>query len=239
MADTADVSYGGEDLAVLANMPNYYSWIMQSLAPHVRGEVIEYGAGTGTVSEHLLRSAGRLTLVEPSHNLVGILRERFSSDARVEVRSATLESDIRNRASASADTIVLVNVLEHIEHDEDALRELLRVLRPGGKLLIFVPALRALMSKVDVIHGHFRRYHRPELLEKIAKAEGQVEHCRYFDLLGTAPWFVLNRLLGFTTFNSMLVSVNDRMVVPVSRVLESAIEPPFGKNLLVVASRRG
>lgn len=233
-----EVTYEGDDLAVLAAMPNYYSWVMRSFAPHVRGSVIEYGAGTGTVSEHLLRSAGRLTLVEPSENLVGILRSRFSSDARVEVRAAMLESDARGRPTASADTIVLVNVLEHIEKDEDALRELLRVLRPGGKLLVFVPALRALMSKIDVLHGHFRRYHQPELREKIARAGGEVEHCRYFDLLGAAPWLILNRMLGSTTFNPALVRLNDRILVPTSRALESVFAPPFGKNLLVVASRK-
>ena len=103
-------------------------------------------------------------------------------------------------------------------------------------LLIFVPALEALMSELDRLHGHFRRYHKPELTEKVTSAGGNILACRYFDLAGVLPWLLLNKIMGITTFNPSLVRLNDRVVVPLSRILET-IPPPFGKNLILAARK--
>jgi SAM-dependent methyltransferase len=233
----ADALYEGRDLEVLASMPNYYSWIMDTFAPHVRGHVMEYGAGAGTISTRLAPLASRLTLVEPSPNLVGILQRRFRDQPQVEVIGESLEDHVARLADNGIDTIVLVNVLEHIEDDRRALSHLVRALKPDGKLLVFVPALQVLMSKLDKIHGHFRRYHRNELIAKVRAAGADISACRYFDLAGVLPWYVLNRLMGSTTFNPTLVDVNDRFVVPVSRVVEQIVDLPFGKNLILVASK--
>jgi len=70
------------ELAVLSDMPNYYDWIMDTFAPFVRGHVVEYGAGTGTISQRLAATAVRLTLVEPSPQLVAVLRSRFATTAK-------------------------------------------------------------------------------------------------------------------------------------------------------------
>jgi SAM-dependent methyltransferase len=237
MSAMGDLTYEGRDLEVLADMPNYYAWIMDRFGPHVRGRVIEYGSGTGTVSARLLPLADTLTLVEPSPNLVASLRTRFAGQPRVDIRAEMLESHVKQVPAGAAETIVMVNVLEHVEDDEDALSNLLRALTPGGKLLIFVPALQFLMSRLDLLHGHFRRYHRPDLVGKVSRAGGQVEICRYFDLPGVAPWLVLNKLMGSTTFNPALVRFNDRAVVPLARKMEEYLNPPFGKNLILVARR--
>jgi SAM-dependent methyltransferase len=232
-----DVTYEGRDLEVLADMPNYYAWIMASFAPYVSGRVIEYGAGTGTVSRRVAPAAEKLILVEPSKNLAAHLKMQFSSDPKFEIACDTLEHHVANAPNGSADTVILVNVLEHIEDDRGALVRLLQILKPGGHLLIFVPALPLLMSKLDLIHGHFRRYKRPDLTGKVRAAGGSIITCRYFDVLGVMPWLVLNKFLGSTTFNSTLVRFNDRIVLPVSRFIESLHEPAFGKNLILVASK--
>lgn len=230
-------TYEGRDLEVLGDMPNYYSWIMHHFRPHVRGRVIEYGSGTGTVSAQLLPHANALTLVEPSPNLVAALRARFAGDSKVTISAETLEHHVAGVPASAAETIVMVNVLEHIEDDQAALSSLLRALSPGGKLLIFVPALQTLMSRLDRLHGHFRRYHRPDLTGKVVRAGGEVEVCRYFDMPGVAPWFLLNTLMGSTTFSPSLVRINDRFVVPIARTMERYLSPPFGKNLILVARR--
>jgi len=226
------------ELEILANMPNYYGWIMETFLPHVRGHVIEYGAGTGTISQRLAPLADRLTLVEPSVNLFAPLRARFRAEPKVKVVCMSLEMHAARLGVASVDTVVMVNVLEHIEHDRQALTKLFSILRPGGHLLVFVPALQGLMSTIDVMFGHFRRYHRNDLIEKAADAGGEVLLCRYFDFLGILPWFVLNKLMGCTTFSPAVVAVNDTFVVPISRAAERVIAPPWGKNLILVARRR-
>ena len=231
------VTYAGNDLEVLADMPNYYSWIMEAFTPHVRGRVIEYGAGVGTISEHLAPLAESLTLVEPSPNLFERLASRFVESPQVEVAAESLESHVARLAPDSVDTIVMVNVLEHIADDRAALRQLIAALKPGGHLLLFVPALQFLMSRLDRDLGHHRRYHRPDLTAKVGDAGATVLDCRYVDLLGVGPWFLLNTLMGATSFNPALVALNDRYAVALTRRIESLIRTPFGKNLIMAARK--
>jgi SAM-dependent methyltransferase len=232
-----EVTYEGRDLEVLADMPNYYSWIMETFSPYVRGRVIEYGAGSGTVSKLLASLGDNLTLVEPSINLAENLHQQFDQDARFEVVCETLETHVLGAPESSASTIVLVNVLEHIEDDCVALLRLLKILEPGGHLLIFVPAMPILMSQLDRIHGHFRRYTKSEITQKVSEAGGKLITCRYFDVLGVLPWLILNKIMCSTGFNPALVRLNDRFIVPTSRFIERRYEPVFGKNLILVATK--
>jgi SAM-dependent methyltransferase len=234
----AAVVYEGNDLEVLADMPNYYSWIMETFSPHVRGSVVEYGAGVGSVSARLEPLATTLTLVEPSANLTDQLRTRFALVPKVEVVGASLETHVEHIEPGTIDTMVLVNVLEHVEDDRKALASMIAALRTGGHLLVFVPAMQFLMSRLDRSLGHFRRYHKTDLVAKVRDAGGVIERCHYFDLPGILPWFVLNKLLGSMTFNPKLLEINDRYVVPISRGIERIVSPPLGKNLILVASKR-
>ena len=233
----ADASYEGRDLEALADMPNYYSWIMSCFSDHVRGRVVEYGAGTGTFSQYLRPKAESLSLIEPSTNLHPALRERFRGDPAVGVVAMTLEEHVKQAGTGTADTVVLVNVLEHIEDDTSALRELSRIVAPGGSVLIFVPALTFLMSKLDELLGHFRRYHSAELVQKLRGAGLDVVSCRYFDFPGIVPWLVVNRLLRSTSFSPTMVKLYDRAVVPLARRAEGIVRPPVGKNLVAISRR--
>jgi SAM-dependent methyltransferase len=226
------------ELELLADMPNYYSWIMDTFAPFVRGHVIEYGAGTGTISRRLEPLAEKLTLVEPSADLSAILRDRFRDDPNIDVVGETLEAHAAQMGDATVETVVMVNVLEHINDDRRALSQLLRTLRPNGHLLIFVPAVQALMSKIDLMFGHFRRYNRPDLLQKVIEAGGEPMVCHYFDCFGVFPWFFLNKVMGATRFNPQLVGIHDKFIVPISRAIEQVVSPPIGKNLILVAQKK-
>jgi SAM-dependent methyltransferase len=231
-------TYDGWDLEALSNMPNYYGWIMSWFSPHVAGRVLEYGSGTGTISRYLRPLADHLTLIEPSLSSHAALRAKFPGDPNVEIGGLMLEEHVRGLPAGSMDTAILVNVLEHIEDDRAALAELARVVAPGGHVLIFVPAMPMLMSKLDRLVGHFRRYRRAELRAKLEESGLEVVVCRYFDSPGVPPWFLLNVLLGSTSFNPVLLRIYDRFVAPVARALEGIASPPFGKNLIAIARRR-
>jgi SAM-dependent methyltransferase len=179
-----------------------------------------------------------LDLVEPSPNLGSILAARFGASPRVRVFDVSLEDYLREASPESYDAAVLVNVLEHIADDAGALLALRRVLRPGGHLLIFVPALSMLYSRFDRIVGHHRRYHINALLPEIRSAGFDIVSGRYFDLIGTLPWLILNRVLGATKLNPAMMSAYDKFIIPISRMFETAIKPPFGKNIILVARRK-
>ena len=131
----------------------------------------------------------------------------------------------------------MVNVLEHIEDDGAALAELYRVLKPGGRLLLFVPALKFLFSELDRLHGHYRRYHLASLKSLVEKNGFGLRYHRYFDLTGVLPWWLINTLGRRTTFNPKIARIYDLYAVPVTRAIENWISPPFGKNIILVAER--
>lgn len=232
-----DVFYEGRELEAAAGLDNYYAWIIDAFAPYLGGHAIEIGSGIGTFGALLRPRVDRLDLVEPSPNLTAVLHEKFSGDAGVTVHGATLEAHIAAMDDACRDAVVLVNVLEHIQDDREALAGLFRVTRPGGHLLLFVPALPFLFSELDRQFGHFRRYRRDDLGAKVADAGFEVRVARYFDILGVAPWWLLNTVGGKTDFNPRMVRLYDSVGVPVTRFAERLAAPPFGKNVLLVARR--
>lgn len=229
--------YEGRDLEALAELPNYYAWILARFRPYVRGHGVELGAGIGTVSALLRPHLARLDLIEPSVNLVARLRERFAGDPDVAIEAGTVEDCLPRIPDGSHDTAVMVNVLEHIADDEAALAGLARILRPGGHLLLFVPALGWLFSAMDRLHGHHRRYHLGPLRAGVEAAGFRVVDARYFDLLGVAPWWLLNTVGGATRFDPRMTGLYDRIGVPLTRAVERLAPPPVGKNVVVVACK--
>lgn len=231
--------YAGHDLEVLSGLTHYHDWIMDYFAPFIRGAVVEYGAGNGSISARLRPLATKLDLVEPSPALMPLLRERFRGDAAVAMQASNLEAHIVAVPVNTYDCAVLVNVLEHIADDGEAVRALFRILKPGGTLLLFVPALPFLFSRLDSFYGHFRRYRRDALARLVADAGFDVGEARYLDMLGVAPWWLLNTLGSAVTFNSVLVRLYDRLGVPLTRAIERLFKaPPFGKNVVLIARKK-
>ena len=236
MTNTAK-PFPGEVLEDMGDMPNYNDWIVRQFAAKLRGRAVEIGAGLGTISERLRPLVERLDLVEPTPALAERLRAKFAGDDGCSVAEQTLETWMENSTNETYDAIVMVNVLEHIEDDHAAARGLFAAMKPGGKLLIFVPALPFLYSELDRIYGHFRRYRRRELRNCIESAGFRIEKLRYFDITGVFPWWLLNTVMGKTSFHQPSLTVYDKILVPPTRLMESILPPPLGKNLILIASK--
>lgn len=234
LPDHPDIS---AELSIAGAAPAYHDWLLDGFGTALSGNVVEVGAGVGIVSERLLaRDAVRsLLAIEPFPSMHPALNARLKQDPRARSVLGTLK-DLAPEALGTIDALVYVNVLEHIQDDRAELREMHARLRIGGAALIFVPALPALMSDFDRALGHFRRYRRAELEEKLISAGFVVERIRWFDALGIPLWWLLMRVLGGRP-NPRSVRLYDRFAVPLLRRLEAWIAPPIGKNLLVVARK--
>jgi len=237
MSESPDEIYTGSDLETLAAAPRYQSWIFERIQPHLGGAVAEFGAGIGTFSNLILPHCETLHLIEPSPPLFKKLETRFSADQRVSVSPDTIERYLAAPARPRFDAVVMVNVLEHIQDDAACLTQLHRAIHPGGKLLLFVPAMEFLFSKLDREFGHFRRYTKPILHRRLADAGFIVERIGYMDLLGIAPWYLVNTLGGATGFNPFLVRLYDMVGIPLTRLAEHLVPAPVGKNLIAVAAK--
>jgi SAM-dependent methyltransferase len=221
-------------LARNAEANNYLDWLADLCEPHLGERCLELGSGHGDLTERFVRPGRRIDATDVSTTFLEILRQKFAAVDDVSV----LELDVTGLdARGTYDSIVMANVLEHIEDDADALRRLHEALTPGGRLVVYVPAFMLLYSRFDREIGHYRRYRRPQLRSLFRDAGFRVVDDRYVNSLGAPGWFVYCRLLGRKSSDQVTVSTCDRVVVPLVRKMEDRVPPPFGLSLLVVGER--
>jgi 2-polyprenyl-3-methyl-5-hydroxy-6-metoxy-1,4-benzoquinol methylase len=221
---------------------NYSRWILDRLKPFLGRHILEVGAGAGSFSQILLETGpASMTLLEPSANLFSLLNDRLPGIDSKGIAHAYPMTLIQAYAGANPprqpDTAVYVNVLEHVEDDEEELRALYSILPSGGRLLIFVPANRWLMGSMDHQLGHHRRYTRHELTSKCRSAGFEIVSAEYFDLIGILPWWLKYCVLKSNHMEAGAVKLYDRLVVPISRILEGSITPPIGKSIILIAEK--
>jgi SAM-dependent methyltransferase len=228
--------YSGQELDALAEARNYYAWVLRQFEPYVGPRMIEVGAGIGTFSEFILSvpRVEKLVAIEPAANTLPHLEKRFASNPRVEVRPGYLSD---NLAGLHGDALVAVNVMEHVPDDSQFLRDAFTAVRPGGHLLLFVPALPAIFGTLDVAFEHHRRYTRTSLRAVINGAGWKPVRVSYMNLPGIAAWFMAGRVLRKSSIATKDAKTYDRLVVPWLSRLESLVEPPIGSNLVAIARK--
>lgn len=237
-------TYTGRELEAMSEASNYHRWILQIFAPYLGRHLVEVGAGLGSFSELIVsnHACETLSLVEPSGEMyqqLDLRARRMPTMRRVQVYHASFpEAAPLITACGSPDSIIYVNVLEHIEDDKAELEAVYRVLSDHGRVFLFVPALAWLYGAFDERVGHLRRYGKDELEEKLRRAGFQIIVSAYFDLVGIAPWWIKYRLLKSATLEPAGVKFYDRFIVPAARRFESVIKPPIGKNVIIVAEKR-
>ena len=234
--------YAGKDLEAMSFAVNYHRWILSIFEPHLGSRVVEVGAGTGSFSELLLeRRLETLSLVEPSTAMYEQLCRRIEEltpSVSMKAYNDVFENvAMQIRSAERPDSIIYVNVLEHIADDVNELNVINTTLEAGGRLFIFVPALRWLHGSMDRQLGHFRRYTRTELEKKCVAAGFRVIMSKYFDLLGVLPWWVKYKVLQSDRMEPGAVRFYDQRVVPMAKTLESSVTPPIGKNVLLIAEK--
>ena len=231
MTPPASDSYSGRDnLEAMKEANRYNDFLVRLVQKHATGNrVLDHGAGAGTFALPLARSGMDVICMEPDPGLRESLR---MGGLDVVARLEDLEP-------GSIDYAYTLNVLEHIEDDAAALRQLSECLRPGGRLLVYVPAFAVLYSQMDRHVGHFRRYRRKTLVKQLRATGFEVSSARYVDSLGFFAT-LLYRLVGDRSgrISAGSVSLYDSLVFPVSRLVDVLTLGSFGKNLAVVAARK-
>ncbi len=226
--------YEGKDLESMSFAKNYHNWIYENIEIELGNKIAECGSGVGNFTEFLLRNDyAKIDAYEPCAKMH--LNNKFSKNPRVNCINSNFELVSKNRDN-KYDSVIFINVLEHIQKDFDAIMNAYRIIRPGGKLIIFVPALQFLYSNFDRSIGHYRRYQRSELTRLVENANFKIMSCKYFDSVGIIPWFIFMKVMRHGLSNRNTYAY-DTFVVPWLKFVEKLAPPPLGKNLLLTACK--
>lgn len=220
-------------LELNAAAKNYLGWIEELCRPYLGDRVLEVGSGQGALSEAFGRGR-HLLATDLSEANLDTLRTRFAGNPAIEVASLDVAEF---SASATFDSVIMINVLEHIEDDLAALKRLRSGLRPGGHVVLYVPAFSALYSEWDRKIGHFRRYTMASLAHVVSAAGLSVVDLRYVNSLGAVMWLLFCRLLRQEPAQSWVIQSWDKLVVPLLHGMERKIRPPFGISVFCAGRR--
>jgi SAM-dependent methyltransferase len=232
--DRAYTPHPEDPLLELAEARHYNEWIFDRARPYLGERVLDVGAGLGVFTELALEAGAEVVAAEPDPSLAEQLRERLGPRPGLVVREEPAEALDTAREFDSA---LCLNVLEHLPDDTTVVRRFARLLRPGGRLLLLVPAHRALYGAYDRAVGHHRRYERDELGRLLVEAGYEVEDLRHVNPVGAAGWVVRFRLWRTSHWPATSFRTFDRLV-PVLRHLDR-VPVPFGLSLWAVARTRG
>lgn len=229
---------GAITLRRMARLQPYNAWLHARFEHFLGSRVLEVGSGVGNqtryfidrerviasdIEAHYIRELGA-KLGKRSNVRVGSFRFPLTDGARADLRGERV------------DTIVCLNVLEHIENDRQTVADFAEVLPPGGRLVLLVPAMPSLYGTLDVHLNHYRRYELPSLKALVTEAGFAVETIRYLNRPGVIGWWLNSRVLKRRVLPKAQLA-GFRWIFPLLR-LEEKRSPSFGMSLLVLARRR-
>jgi SAM-dependent methyltransferase len=235
MADiTGDQRIQSEVLEGLATAVNHRRWFVELALPYLGDNPIEIGSGLGDYAVEWAQHLPRFTATEADPDRLVQLKERMADHSNIDVRQMLLPSPEANGEYSAA---VSYNVLEHIEDHVGALRSMSDLVRPGGRVILIVPAFMFAMSQVDIATGHIRRYTKKTMRAAMTGAGLQIEKLHYANALGLIGYYGATSIFKLAPKEGPMVKIYDSLVLPVTKAAESVVRPPFGQSVFVVARK--
>ena len=211
---------------------NWRKYQFKNILKYINSSVLEIGPGTGNNVQYYKNRASQITLLETNKNLANSLKSKFDEDKKIIV----LNTDIYIQKK-TFDTIMYMDVLEHIEDDKKEVNKALKHLNSGGNLIFFVPAYQFLYSDFDKSIGHIKRYNKQFFLSFKENENISIVELKYFDSIGFF-FAVLNKLFNKNKKESIGLGVKiwDKLMF-LSRIMDLIFLNKFGKSLLCVMKK--
>ena len=223
----------------LPDARNYHRWVFSLMQPWIGDSVLEIGFGYGQYSRELSGRCRTLVGIDlfPPAQVPGLKTLKNAQFLQADVsRRETLTM----LESPGFSTVVMLNVLEHIEDDVQALKNLHSLMKPQGRLLLLLPAFSALFGPLDACAGHFRRYEAVAAAHTLRKAGFRVQEWQYVNPIGGVGWWINGNLFRPDSLSDPQTNAQirffDRYLVPFSKVLTRLFHRYFGQSLWIVAS---
>jgi glycosyltransferase involved in cell wall biosynthesis len=227
------VDRGAHILDSLAGTKRFNRWMADTIRPYLGSRVLELGAGIGNMTQHLSRGRRQYVATDLDLEHLGRLRVRFQgrlnlSSRRVDLTDTSDFAELRG----GFDSVVCLNVVEHVKDDLLALRNIRSALAPGGRAIILVPQDQGVYGSLDEVLGHYRRYSSEGLRERMTSAGFEVERVFEFNRITRPGWWFNGRVLKRRSFGRVQLGVFDALV-PVWRQLDGTL-PWKGTSVIAI-----
>jgi len=225
--------YQGSELELFQYAVGWKKYFSYYLKPHIKGSVLEVGAGIGETTRYLHNGHQAWLSLEPDYNLAKVIKNKVKDDL-LPGSISVMEGNIFDLPKDKRfDTIIYIDVLEHIENDYKELGRVISHLNIGGHLIILVPAYQFLFNEFDSAIGHYRRYNKELLKTKIPSDLSQIE-LFYLDSMGLGASLFNKFFLKQSTPSKNQILFWDQYLIPLSKIMDILTFRSFGKSLLGV-----
>ncbi|MBI4906413.1 MAG: glycosyltransferase [Acidobacteria bacterium] len=227
---------GPEILEAFSGAVRFNQWMADTIRPYTGESILEIGSGIGNLTRQLIARRKRYVASDIDQHHLDRLQARFHHRPNFECRLCDLGNpDHFNELENSVDTVICLNVLEHVADDHLGARNIFRTLLPGGRAIVLVPQGQWAYGKIDEALGHYRRYSHQQLRECMQGAGFTVERILDFNRISLPGWYLNGKILGRATVSPFQLKFFDRLVW-LWRIIDAAI--PWGPTSIIVIARK-
>ena len=227
LGELKEMKTGQKTLEIMSKANWYNNWLLKRAGKYLKGDILEVGAGIGNFTSKLSKY-GKVTAIDNDQNYKN-------------ANYGDIEKGEYFFGNKKFDSIVCMNVLEHIKDDKKALGNMFSLLKKNGKLILLVPAHEWAYGQMDKELGHFRRYSKGEVENKILNFKFlsrsvTILNSHYLNWLGLVGWFINGRVLGRKIIPENQLGIFDYIARPFL-LLEKFVSPPFGISVLAIGQK--
>lgn len=232
---------GHISLEVMSKADKFNQWMAETIAPYVSGKTLEIGSGLGNISRHFIDNNYQITLSDIDPYYLVILKNQFQNRNNVKhIISIDLQSshfaESYKEFENKFDTVFYLNVLEHLEFEDLAIKNSQFLLKPGGSLIVLVPAYTFLYSPMDKALDHYRRYTQKRLNHVFQRNNMVVTKSFYFNFLGIGAW-IYGKIKKLKTVPKSEMSTFNALI-PLAKLFDKALLHSMGLSVISIAKKR-
>ncbi len=234
--------YGTDTLEVISDATRFNRWMYETIKPHCSGEILEIGSGIGNISQFFIKEGADISLSDIESSYFPRLEQKFGkfpnlkSMHRLSFSDKNLEKNFPELIN-SFDTIFALNVVEHIPDDRLAMENAMKMLKPGGKVVILVPAFQWLYNGFDKQLDHQRRYSQKSLRNLLEGAGFSVIHRQYFNFIAIFGWYISGTVLRKKIIPGGQMRFYDALV-PVWKLIDFFTRKLVGISIIQVGVKK-
>ena len=232
---------GEETLLTFSKATAFNKWMCEQIIPWAKGHILEIGSGIGNISEILLQNNLTVTLSDLNPAYCNLLKSKFeyfdncNGVISIDISDESFEEKYGDLLG-KFDNIIALNVIEHIEDDGRAFANAKKLLKPGGQIIILVPAFTFLYNSFDRELGHYRRYTIQSLEQKMVESGFSIIHRQYFNMPAIFGWYFSGSIFKLKLIPENQLSFYNSLV-PLFRVVDKLFQRTMGISVIMVGGK--